>query len=465
MQSAKIITVLQFAKCNCTAALNLKMLYFNGLCCIQDWHASCDCQGMKQKPTSIVLAGAAPDTGNHGVSALCLSTVIALAERGIENFTLLDNGSCGVDSLNFEGLSDGAVERLRFQGGRRVYKQSNMHNVRLRQFFGINSPVLEAIRNADAMLDVSGGDSFTDLYGPARFDQIVKPKLMALTEGVPLILLPQTYGPFRFERNRQLATDIIARASLAYARDADSFEYMKELLGPRFDPAKHRLGVDLAFGLPCDPATDVEPGYAGINVSGLLWNDAIASKERFSLKADYKAVLTGLCEHILKQFNSRVHLVPHVRPDGCGENDLVACRALKQALPAIYQNRISIEEKANTPTELKGVIAKASWFTGARMHATIAALSTNTPVANMAYSKKARGVFDRCGMVDQVFDMRALSTEHMLSGLAASYDSRKMLRPVLARQMPFVKRAWAFQMDMISAKVRSKVSFLERAYA
>jgi colanic acid/amylovoran biosynthesis protein len=420
---------------------------------------------MKQKATSIVLAGAAPDTGNHGVSALCLSAVIGLAERGIEQFTLFDNGSDNCSSLDFEGLPSATVSRLRFQGGRRIYKQSNMHNVRLRQMLGLPSPALDAIKDADAVLDVSGGDSFTDLYGPERFDQIIKPKLMALDAGKPLILLPQTYGPFRFAKHRAVARDIIARSALAFARDGDSYAYMKQLLGEDFDPARHRLGVDLAFGLPLEEPIEACSNFAGINVSGLLWNDAALATEKFGLACDYKSVLLQLCGHIFNETDLNIRLVPHVRPDNTGENDLVACRALKQALPTSLKHRVFIEEMANTPTQLKGVIAESDWFTGARMHATIAALSTCTPVANMAYSKKARGVFDRCGSADQVLDMRSLTTTEMVTGMIDSFEKRTKQQGILQSQIPFVKRAWAFQMDVISAAVKSKVEFMERAYA
>ena len=58
------------------------------------------------------------------------------------------------------------------------------------------NPVVRTVADSDLVLDVSGGDSFTDLYGAARFRQIIAPKQIALATGRPLVLLPQTYGPF-----------------------------------------------------------------------------------------------------------------------------------------------------------------------------------------------------------------------------------------------------------------------------
>jgi len=95
---------------------------------------------------------------------------------------------------------------------------------------------------ADAVLDISGGDSFTDLYGEKRFWDVARPKLVALALGGPLILLPQTYGPFRDERLRQIASRIVDRAKMAWARDEHSFRSLRELAGNHFDPARQLCG-------------------------------------------------------------------------------------------------------------------------------------------------------------------------------------------------------------------------------
>ena len=419
---------------------------------------------MKQNRTSIVLAGAAPDTGNHGVTALAQSLILGLAERGVDHVTVFDHGH-DINPVAGDTTST-TLNTLAFKAGKRVYQGANMHQARLKQLMGLSSPALRAMIAADAVVDVSGGDSFTDLYGPARFDQITLPKLMALDAGVPLILLPQTFGPFQFKRSRTIARHILKGCKLAFARDMASLEYLRELLGPDFDENRHRLGVDLAFGLPSKaPTSRIEQGTVGINVSGLLWNRSDEARSQFGLACDYKSVLQQLATAILQDQNARIHLVPHVTPSGGSESDLSACRAFKEQLPAESQKRVSIEEIANTPSKLKGVIEQTAWFTGARMHATIAALSTATPVSNMAYSRKAAGVFDCCGVGAHVHDMRHCTTEQMVERLTADYGYRHQQGALLRSQLPFVKRRWAYQMDAIAAAVKMDPQSAEAAYA
>jgi len=421
---------------------------------------------MKHLTTSIVLAGAAPDTGNHGVTALCHSAVLGLQERGIEKFTIFDHGAGLGPAGDGSAVGLANTRGLAFKAGKRVYQNANMHHARLKQMMGLSSPALNAMRAADAVVDVSGGDSFTDLYGTARFDQVTLPKLMALDAGIPLILLPQTYGPFRSARSHKIARHILKNCTLAFARDINSLNQLKTLLGADYDEQKHRLGVDLAFGLPTvNRPGDIRTEVAGINVSGLLWNNPDEATERFSLKADYKASLVGLCRYILNTSDLDILLVPHVTPAGGSESDLVASRSLKKMMPANLQERIKIEETAQTPTALKGVIANLSWFAGARMHATIAALSSSVPVANMAYSRKALGVFDCCGAASHVYDMRKLSTADLTQNLIEDFECRHQHKKLLSSQMPFVLRRWGYQMDAISSTIKHLAGQQELAHA
>ena len=419
---------------------------------------------MKQKRTSIVLAGAAPDTGNHGVTALAQSLILGLAERGVDQVTIFDHGH-GIKPIADQQTS-AELQTLAFKAGKRVYQGANMHQARLKQLMGLSSPALRAMQNANAVVDVSGGDSFTDLYGPARFDQITLPKLMALDAGVPLILLPQTFGPFQFKRSRRIARHILKGCTLAIARDIASLDYLRELLGADFDEQRHRLGVDLAFGLPSQASIlPMKPNTIGINVSGLLWNRSAEAHSQFGLRCDYRAALLQLTRRILSDDTVRVHLVPHVTPSGGSESDLVASRALKEHLPRNLQSRISIEEKAQTPAELKGVIEQTVWFTGARMHATIAALSTATPVSNMAYSRKAAGVFDCCGAAANVHDLRKLDTRTLVDRLYRDFENRHQQAVLLKSQLPFVDRRWGYQMDTISAAIKMARHCEEALYA
>jgi polysaccharide pyruvyl transferase WcaK-like protein len=332
--------------------------------------------------------------------------------------------------------------------------------------------LLRTVADADLVVDVSGGDSFTDLYGSARFRETIAPKEIALHLGRQLVLLPQTYGPFRSAHSRSAARRVIGGATLAYARDPDSFLRLQELMGDRFDPVRHLEGVDLAFGLEPRAPEALEPGVAralnergerpliGLNVSGLIANRADEARTRFGLAGDYRALMRALVMELLDTTDALLLLTPHVHaPSGHYESDLDACSALLRSLPRRHAraatDRVAVVTDSLDACELKWLIAKTDWFCGTRMHATIAALSSGVPTAALAYSLKTSGVFATCGMADAVVDLRTHAAEAALERLLESWRQRARAAAVLAERLPGVRARAGRQLDEIIAGARA----------
>jgi hypothetical protein len=148
------------------------------------------------------------DTGNLGVSALGISIIRGLegALPGAE-ITLFDHGR-GRRSQPLRAAEwNGAAFLEGCAYSKRVYRPSNQRQLLAAARLGLVSvhPFLRRLARLNAILDISGGDSFADIYGPWRFRAVTTPKRLALALGVPLILLPQTYGPFHSESSRSEA--------------------------------------------------------------------------------------------------------------------------------------------------------------------------------------------------------------------------------------------------------------------
>ncbi|RIQ25260.1 polysaccharide pyruvyl transferase family protein [Jiangella rhizosphaerae] len=357
--------------------------------------------------------------------------------------------------------------RVEFAGvrmSRRWHRPESWAQVRLAQTFGgRGNPVARRIARADAVADISGGDSFTDLYGPTRLHSVAAPKLAALRAGRPLVLLPQTYGPFDTPEGRVLAQRLIRSSSLAYARDPHSFQRLLELAGPMADASRLRDGVDVAFALrprrPAPHVADVVEAWAtdevvaGVNVSGLL-RDA-AGRERFGLAGDYVATMTDVVRSLVKA-GARVLLVPHVQvPGGQGESDIAAIDQVLGELTPAERDRATVVPAELDAAELKWCIAQCDWFTGSRMHATIGALSSRVPAFGYAYSLKTQGVFETCGMGEHVADAREVAGEAAVEAMTASFDARGESRERLAATVPGVVDRARGQLADIVADVLS----------
>lgn len=416
------------------------------------------------EPLRLCLMGASTDTGNLGVTALCLSILGGIARRVPDAVvTVFDNRrGIGDEQATFP-QGPFRFRRSGLHDSRRVYRPESLWNVRLATLLGWpDNAAARTLRDADAVLDVTGGDSFTDLYGQRRFRSGCAAKRLALAQSGGLVLLPQTYGPFRGARTRREAADLVAGAACAWARDPASFGVLRELLGGAFDAQRHRSGVDVAFRLdPVAPRLPLTPQLrrwlredrdapvVGLNVSGLTHVFPEEARRAYGLRADYRATVRALLTRFLERSDARVVLVPHVlTPPGHFESDRDACRHALATLGGRAFDRVAVAPDLDA-AEAKWLIARTDWFCGTRMHSTIAALSSAVPAAALAYSGKTRGVFETCGVGSHVADLRELETDAAVDAAWRSWETRDEARAALARALPGVLRTADEQMDAI----------------
>lgn len=417
--------------------------------------------------THLCLFGAPLDTGNLGVSALGLSTLMAIAQRDPHaHVTLFDDGWGQRGATLPPAKPHDPAFAYHLLGARyshRVYRPESIWNMRLAAFLGHDKhPALAALHAANAVLDIAGGDSFTDLNGAKRFHAVTSFQQLALQVGTPLILLPQTYGPFLHAHSRRVAAGIVTRAAMAWARDLPSFQALRELLGKRFDPKIHKAGIDVAFQLPADhprsalPATiehwlrDRPRPVIGVNISGLIFHDPVAAAKQYHLLADYRQVVLTFLRLLLQKTDFKIVLIPHVlTPPGHHESDSQANVLVQSELALESQQRLAVLPPMYNPCETKWIISHLDWFCGTRMHANIAALSSGVPAAAIAYSPKAAGIFEACDQLDYVADPRSLSTPAMLERLFHSFTQRAIAKARLAAALPAIRTLASTQFDQI----------------
>lgn len=245
-----------------------------------------------------------------------------------------------------------------------------------------NRQCKHAIAKCDVIIDLTQGDSFTDIYGLNRFISYAMDKIMVERSRVPLILGPQTYGPFESSITKIIARRVIKNADYVMSRDALSKDYLKKL---GFTKEVH-VGTDLAIGLPYKNGEKKEKSV-GVNISGLLWPDKIetGTEIRFNLKCDYREYMIKVVNMLLEE-DYKVFFISHVGAD------YPACIEMNKIFP-----NTTIVEPFESPVDAKSFISGLELLIGARMHATIGAISSGVPVIPIAYSRKFKGFFENCG--------------------------------------------------------------------
>lgn len=284
---------------------------------------------------------------------------------------------------------------------RKVYHFSDIHKMK------------KAIKACDAIVDVTGGDSFSDIYGDDMFVRRTKVKLLVEKLGVPFILAPQTYGPYEKEKNARMAIKAIQGADYVYARDKESQKWIVENAG-----VEAIYTTDLAFLLPYEkPETERNDKIkVGINASNLLVSESSEMNDRrFSLSVNYEDYLDKILEILCNDDRYEVYLISHMT------SDYRVHKILHEHFPKTY-----LVDPFSNPVDAKSLISTMDVFVGARMHGTIAAFTTDVACIPTAYSAKFSTFFSSLDY-NVLVDLRTLSTDEAVSKTIEYIENYKSL--------------------------------------
>lgn len=246
-----------------------------------------------------------------------------------------------------------------------------------------------AFDGCHVVFNLNAGDGFTDTYGRARLLSESYMSILAQRRGIPLVVAPQTIGPFEARISKMIARRVLAKSNQIFTRDVLSTDLCQSYgLGSKTEEV-----IDVAFALPFRPINLVgDKVTVGVNVSGLLYRGGYDRKNYFNLSFDYKDFVHRLVAELVEN-EFHVHLIGHVLGDESSvEDDYSACETVAGLFPDSV-----VAPRFADPIEAKSYIASLDFFTGARMHSTIAAFSSGVPVVPIGYSRKLNGLYDTLG--------------------------------------------------------------------
>lgn len=379
-------------------------------------------RGLERKNEMMVTVGLlwhSLSSGNLGVGALTESNIAIIRgvaeELGLRvHFLVLGTSAQSLPALAAELEAGG--HKLEAQRARILRGEFRRH-----------------VKRCDLVIDIGEGDSFADIYGFKRFFFYWLSKNIVCSSGVPLVLAPQTIGPFDGAAAQVLARQVMKRCLRVFARDKLSSDYLRQL-GVQGNISE---AIDVAFRLPFARRQFPQNGKirVGINVSGLLFNGGYHGGNQFGLTIDYPAVMRELIKTFSAIDNVEVHLVSHViEPHMPAEDDYARSLSLQKEFPGVIVAPVFAR-----PSEAKSYISGMDFFTGARMHACIAAFSAAVAVVPMAYSRKFNGLFGTLGY-DEIADCKKDDDRAVVARIVAGFHGRVALQARVQTALGDVER-------------------------
>lgn len=381
----------------------------------------------KKKNINIGIIWANPFSKNLGVAALGYSILYLFRQIEIKNdirFKILMIGSEGYkeDSIKVGGydVKFKNIPKMNFMNLKSLLKIA---------YYTKGKGILDLLK-MDYVFDISEGDSFSDIYGVERFKTISSSKRLFNLLNKKQFLLPQTIGPFSDKNIKEKAFNLIKKMECIYTRDKQSYDYViKNILHPNIHE-----GIDIAFSLPYTKIQfNNNKVNVGINISGLLWNGGYSKNNQFGLKVDYQQLILEILSYFTNMENIQIHLVGHVFSEvkDSVEDDFRINIALKDKFP-----EAEIAPRFNSPVEAKSYISGLDFFIGSRMHACIAAFSSNVPVFPLAYSRKFDGLFINSLKYKFIGNMTNQEEDIILNNIIIAFKNRNDIKNIINNVHP-----------------------------
>lgn len=310
-------------------------------------------------------------TSKNAVSISAQKVLVLWADPDAENYGL-------------RALAEGVRVMLRSSGASEVvFHSHNTPNTPLTKKKVLadlprrRGPIVDYFSHFDLIVDTGGGDSFTDIYGVRR---LVLQRYMyeaARRAKVPIVMSPQTIGPFDTVAGKKLARSVLKNADLVCSRDPVSTE-----CAARFGRRVDHETTDLVFAVPV--YTRPKMCDVVLNCSGLLWN------ENPHVESDYYRELIHELIVLLVEAGRSVTLLPHVIGSQGVDNDVPVAMELHD----FYKERgVRVAVPADL-WEMREILASSNVLVGSRMHACLNAISVGTPAIALAYSRKFAPLLD-----------------------------------------------------------------------
>ncbi len=402
----------------------------------------------------IALLGVTRNTDNYGVHVLLSSAVEVLSTlyRDAEIIVL----DYGLKPEFWKERIGGEEKEIRLVNLRFSWRLNLRNNVLrlvalaliyraipakgLRTLLLYRNQWLREISSTAIHCAISGGDSFSDIYGLRRFLYIALPQILVLLMNRPLLLMPQTYGPFRGKFGIMIARWIWRRAQAVFSRDKNG-ESLVESLKNGIE-AKVEFVPDLGFCMAPEPLglnilKEIENyrrqgSIVGLNPSGLLYMGGYTRNNEFQLRESFSTLLEALIDQIVQELDAQVLLVPHV----CGgpfsqEDETKLCKRLQEESASRHRRRVHYLDYHLNHRQMKSLISHCDLFIGARMHACISAVSQGVPTVCLAYSPKFQGVMKPFTSGVKIADLRLLTIPEVLAIVEGAFRAREQMRKQL----------------------------------
>lgn len=272
-------------------------------------------------------------------------------------------------------------------------------------------------KHCDAMVDVSGY-ALGSNWSAATCNRYLDHLEFAQAFGIPVYLMPQSFGPFDFGAERQALNARIQRllptAKVIFAREQEGYDALVNTYGLKNVRLAHDLvlgnkGIDLANIFVSAPTLDlpeIRPNSVAVIPNSM--NSSVSSQEAV-LELYTKAI------HALLSQGKTVYLLSHSTVDS------VLCSKLKE--PFLTNENVILLAQDFSCLEFNELVKKFDYLIASRFHSIVHAFKNGVPCIALGWATKYHDLLKLFDQEQYILDVRDKIGEEQIAAAIALMDA------------------------------------------
>lgn len=272
-------------------------------------------------------------------------------------------------------------------------------------------------KHCDAMVDVSGY-ALGSNWSAATCNRYLDHLEFAQAFGIPVYLMPQSFGPFDFGAERQALNARIQRllptAKVIFAREQEGYDALVNTYGLKNVRLAHDLvlgnkGIDLANIFVSAPAFDlpeIRPNSVAVIPNSM--NSSVSSQEAV-LELYTKAI------HALLSQEKTVYLLSHSTVDSA------LCSKLKE--PFLSNENVILLAQDFSCLEFNALVKKFDYLIASRFHSIVHAFKNGVPCIALGWATKYHDLLKLFDQEQYILDVRDKIGEEQIAAAIALMDA------------------------------------------
>lgn len=305
---------------------------------------------------------------------------------------------------------------------------------------------IRSIAEADLLIDISG-DSFSKDYKDCILELCI-PLFTAYLLRTKYCLLAQSIGILGESKRFSFFKFFLKNAAFVTAREMVTYKYLKSV----YSGKNLSLTADLSFLQKTEQADTTmlatDKQIVGISISEL------SKKYIDESSSVFVNDFADFCDRLVEK-NYKLIFVPHVAMAIVNDADIA--RLIVSKMMNNSTDCVEILNDQYVGSEYKYLIGKFDFFIGARMHATLAALSQTIPTITLVYNHKTIGINGKfLKQNDYLIDIRGRKSSDIISSLDTVFsqliNSEERVRSILTERVKIAMRLSKFNFyNMLAA--------------